>query len=322
VSATLRRLKINEHSLVDAGANQHAKVLLAKRVSIEKVGPDSSYEAKRDAINGTLTEALGNPYGVGASYWYAEATYEERVIVCMAGKKWAYPVSFDAAGRAVLGTRYEVEVDYRPVNSQEADMDVSKLSPEVKAHVAKLEADGKAAQERVTKLEGEIAELKKAKPPEPEDVLKGLTPEARTIVEKAQKDAAAATERVAKLEDENQTRIFVAKAAELPNLNKASKELGTLLKACAHKLEKPEFEALETLLKAANEQIAKGKLFGTAGTDGTGEADGDTAAAIVEKRATALVADSKAKNMQEARDMAWKENPALWKRHMKERRAS
>lgn len=100
-----------------------------------------------------------------------------------------------------------------------------------------------------------------------EMVLAKADPEVRRLIEKmdgdlkeARQQAAAATA-IAKTErDERLRREFVAKAETLPMINDKPADLGDLLMKL-HEKAPEEAARVETLLKAANEQISKGNLF-------------------------------------------------------------
>ncbi len=117
------------------------------------------------------------------------------------------------------------------------EIDKSELPPAVRAALDKAEADRDAAKAEVAK---------------------------------AQEDAKEAGE-IAKAErDARLTREYIAKAETLTALPIKKDEFGPVLKAAAEKLTKDEFDAIDTVLKAANEQIAKGDLFKSLGANGDG----------------------------------------------------
>lgn len=75
-----------------------------------------SFEQMRAAIRAALTAMLGDPCcAPGPEPWELEATFQDRAIVCKDEKTWSYPVTFDAAGNATLGTPEQVAVDYKPI---------------------------------------------------------------------------------------------------------------------------------------------------------------------------------------------------------------
>jgi hypothetical protein len=152
----------------------------------------------------------------------------------------------------------------------------------------------KAAQERIKKAEDEVTELRKT------------AEESQTI---------AKDER-----DRRVTAEFITKAEGYGSLPIKAPEFGPILKRAAEKLEKTDFEALEQLLKAANEQISKGDLFKEYGASVGGNAMPEGAYAEMQQKAEVLrKSDSKlSKGAAEARVM--KEDPELQARYLAEMR--
>lgn len=199
----------------------------------------------------------------------------------------------------------------RPTPPQEDVMDLSKVAPEVRAHVEKLEA--------------RIAELEKASapPPKPEDILKSMPPEVRDRIEKAERENTETKARLEKLEDERLTDAFQKRAETLPQISKDRASLGTLLKRASLKLDKADFDALEMLLKAANEQIQKGSLFSETGSSGaTASAEGDTAIAQATAKADELVKAGKVKTKEEGIAKAFRDDKKLYEQHRREQKGA
>lgn len=205
------------------------------------------------------------------------------------------------AGRALQGAA-------RLLSAHKGDL----LTPEIVAEVVKaagLElpeggtpgADAKTASELVEALKGtDVSEdvikevegaLKKAA--EKAEIDKADLPESvRKALAKAEDDRAEATrkadeaQRMAK--EERDTRLskeFVAKAeSDYGNLSLKAEEFGPVLKEASEKLSKEAFKALEGVLKASDEQIAKGELFKEAGSGG-GTPAADSAYAEAQRKA-------------------------------------
>ena len=152
----------------------------------------------------------------------------------------------------------------------------------------------KAAQERLKKAEDEVAELRKS---------------------------AENSEKIAKEErDRRVTSEFITKAEGLGSLSIEPAKFGPVLKRIAEKVEKDDFDALEQLLTASNEQVAKGDLFKEYGAGVGGEAVPAGAYAEVQQKAEQLrKSDSKlTKGESEARVM--REHPDLQSRYLAEMR--
>jgi hypothetical protein len=305
VTAILGDLKINEISLVDRPANQAAKVLLTKRAG---VGSDA--DAKKRATE-TVQKLLaskglagrftkGYMDGQARTLGAALAEREERELLdalsCALYSIFNDDTITEADEAAMVKASFDeflsrLQGEPAPMATKEARMtlDLSKAAPEVKAHVEKLEA--------------RIADLEKAAAPAPqtEEVLKGLPAEVRERIEKAERENAESKARIEKLEDERLSEQFTKRAESLPQIGKA-RDLGVLLKRASQKLDKADFEQLETVLKAANERIEKGSLFSQTGATGTTGASADTAFGEARERAQELVTKGEAKTIEQGID--------------------
>lgn len=320
MTTVLRHLKIAENSLVDAGANQHARVLLAKRAPAtkkRKVSPGLATKHAVAVVAKFTKAAIAKGYMDGQAETLDDAIedQEERELLTALWDSLNSIFNDDTISEEQEAAMAQSSFDSFMTRLKDGStpkearmtLDLSKAAPELKAHVEKLEADLKAATTKLVELEKK----------EPVDVLKGLTPEAKALVEKAQRDANEASERIQKLEDENLTREYIAKAEKLPLLAKSAKDLGVLLKTAFRKLDKADYEALETLLKAANEQIDKGKVFGIVGGNGNGHS-ADTAYGEARSRAQELVTKGEAKTIEQGVSLVFKRDPALYDRHRSE----
>lgn len=106
-----------------------------------------------------------------------------------------------------------------------------------------------------------------AKAAEADDLAKA-DPAMRARIEKAEGETKEALD-IAKAErDTRLTKEFITKAEKLDGLTIKAEDFGPILKSASEKLDKAEFEALETVLKASSEQIKKGDLFTEAGAGG------------------------------------------------------
>lgn len=142
-----------------------------------------------------------------------------------------------------------------------------------KAETERDEAVAKSDEltERVEKLEADLekASSKPHNDDDADDLQKSdLPPAWRARIEKMEADQKAAIEkaeqdaRIAKEErDLRVSREFVAKAETFQGLSLDAKTFGPVLKSVAEKLSKDEADELDRVLRAADEQIAKGELF-------------------------------------------------------------
>lgn len=154
---------------------------------------------------------------------------------------------------------------------------------------------------RATDAEAEVLKLKAkpVEPPKPEDVLKGASPEVQALIkstnerlEKAEKDARENRERLEKAEEKAELESFTKRAEELSGIGIA-KSHAPILRKIAKALTADENKEFDRVLKALQEQVAKGALFVALGADG-GE-DGAEPLAKIEKMATDRAAKSAGK---------------------------
>jgi len=132
-------------------------------------------------------------------------------------------------------------------------------------------------QDYITSLEAKVA---KAAPEDDkgdkDDIFKGLpevvikmlkdTQEQNKVMVEQNKQLAG---QIAKMADDNLTKDYVAKAGEFDQLGVKPEEFGTVLKSIAT-ISPESYAKIESVLKAANEAIAKGGLFTELGTGSTG----------------------------------------------------
>lgn len=144
-------------------------------------------------------------------------------------------------------------------------------------------------------------------------------PGTRAAIKKAE-DRAEAAEKVAKEErDTRLTNEFIAKAeSDYGHMSVEPAKFGPVLKAASEKLSKEEFDAIETALKAADEQIEKGALFAEAGATGP-LAAADAFGELQQKAADIKKAEPKLSEG-EALDKAMKDNPDLEAAYLAEAR--
>lgn len=120
-------------------------------------------------------------------------------------------------------------------------------------------------QDYISELEGKVA--KAAPAPETEDIYKGLPEAVAKMLKETTEQNRTMAEQIAKMRDEQDTKEFVAKAADLTsNLGVKAEEFGPVLKSI--NAANPELATkIEAVLKAANEAVAKGDLFKEAGAE-------------------------------------------------------
>lgn len=153
-----------------------------------------------------------------------------------------------------------------------------------------------------------------------EKVLAKADPEVRKIIEKQQADlkkaqtAADEANKVAKAErDERRRRDFVAKAQTMPMISEKPDDLGALLQKVSD-LDPKVGEKIEKILATANEQIAKGNLFGEIGKAGTQV----TVSASLDAATKEIMQKNADMSYEQAQVQALSENPSLYDESLKE----
>lgn len=193
------------------------------------------------------------------------------------------------------------------------------LAPEVVAYIDSLEAEVDTLAEQVEKAEERETELRdtlsKMAPKDEaaqEEINKSLLakadPALRALIEKQQADLKA-TEEIAKAEREQRlTREYISKAEALPMLSESKDDLAGLLRRVADSLPAEDVTKWETILKAANEQIAQGNLFASYGTGG-----GDTTVSkSVEAKADEIMKADSSLTKEQAMVKVYEQNPDLY----------
>lgn len=201
----------------------------------------------------------------------------------------------------------------------------SDLAPEVVAYidglenevdtlssqVEKAETDIAAKDEEITDLRGTLAKSAPKDDEASDEITKSLLakadPAVRALIEKTQADLKAASE-IAKAEREARLeKEFLSKAEALPMLSEDKVKMAAVLRAAADSLTPEHAETLNTVLKAANEQIAKSNLFSSFGVGG-GES-------TISKSVTAKVDEIRKGNpaltVEQATVMVYEQNPDL-----------
>lgn len=171
------------------------------------------------------------------------------------------------------------------------------MTEEERAALQKAEQERDEALAKLEKAEKKLKKQAKTDEPTTEEIDKADLPKAvRDALEKAEterdelKKAADEATQLAKAErDQRIAKEFIAKAeGEFAHVGGDSTEFGPILKAASEKLSKEEYEALETRLRAAEEQVRTSQLFKEMGRSGdpapAGEGDQDLARKAEELR--------------------------------------
>lgn len=328
-------LEIDEVSCVDAGANPHAAIVLAKRAT-KMAGPftlakasgvmfnqENSLTALQEDVCQALREKFGGTNPNAQDYWlYVRDLFETTVIFDQAGETWRadYTATTGADGemKIELGDRIEVQMLYQDAPTQKAK--------ELGTGVAATRSKGDTVEKTVEELQ---AELKKANDGlAAVEELKKRATETETELAKVKSEAAAekveAQKRIdevtkqAKVEKDARRLVELAKMADdkIPNLKGTSTEKGTILKSLEDNLPPDDLPKVMELLEAGS--VAMGKQFSPVGRGG----DIATGSAL-EKLHTLAKARQTEKGIPWAKalDQVSRENPDLYM-ESRERRAN
>lgn len=175
------------------------------------------------------------------------------------------------------------------IKDEPVALDKSELSPAMRAHVEKMEADQAALAERVAKAEQDAADEAK--------------------VAKAERD-------------ERLTREFIGKAEAFEALPIEAAKFGPVLKSIHGKLTKDEAEEIDRVLKASDEQIKAGALFKEQGRSGDGLQGDDTAIAKATKAAAEIRKNDSSISHAGALQQVFKADAPLAARYQDEVRAA
>ena len=156
------------------------------------------------------------------------------------------------------------------------DIKKDDLDPEVLAYVEGLETEVTTLAAQVEKAEKDLTDkderIAKMAPLDPEaaekEMLSKADPALRAYIEK-NNAAVASANAIAKAErDTRLDREFIAKAESLPMITEDKATLAGVLRRASEALTVEDNTVLDTVLKAANAQIAQGNLFASVGLAG------------------------------------------------------
>lgn len=186
------------------------------------------------------------------------------------------PAGDDPLAQVVIS---KADPTHQPQEDDMGDL-ISKddLDPTVVAYIEGLEGENETLAKAVEDAEAENAELQsqieKMVPAEstPEDIEKAALakadPAVVALIQK-QEQRLAEAEAIAKAErDTRLDREFISKAEQMPMLTEDPASFGPVLRRIAENLSAEDAAAVDTVLKAANAQIAAGNLFSTVGVTG------------------------------------------------------
>lgn len=208
----------------------------------------------------------------------------------------------------------ETELPETKKTTERPEIKKDDLDPEVVAYIEALETQHGELTTKVADLTKSVEELSKSddenknKLTPEQEALSKADPVLRGLIEKAQKDAEE-SQKIAKAErDARVQREMISKAETLPMISTDKNALAGILREISDKLEAETVEKLDTLLKAANNQIAEGNLFKSSGLGG-----GDTTVSSeVEGRAQQIMKNDPKISRDEAIVRVYQEDPKLY----------
>ena len=320
----LSDIVIEEISLVDAGANGEAKVVIAKR----KGGVCKSCGAKEGVMkdckdcNGTGMKKTEDgdedemPTKVRKILVNIPGAIEEFASAIIAKAALAGGISADPeAASAAASSLKEYLMD------QEA---ILKALEEAEAKLATLAKRADDAEALVAAKDEEIAKLKGAPPASEEDVLKSLPESARELVLKARKEAAdaaasaaASAAAIEKMRNEKDEAEAISKAASFKFGD--AKVLGPLLSRVAKgKTTAEDATVIEGVLKQAGAMASNSVLLKSLGVDTAVEGDPET---LLKAKAEEIRKAKPELSPEAAYSEAMDANPALYNAYIAKRRA-
>ena len=247
VGNRLSDMEFDEVSLVNRPANQLSKVVLFK--SDEEPKMPGHYGKKRKMMD--EEEEVSKP----GHYGKMKMMDEDEEKVSKPDHKMKMKDEVSKPGHKMKDDEDEETMKERMARlraMQKSDEAID-LPGEVYDYIEALES---ANAEMVDEL-SKMAEFVEGE----DELLKSADPAIVEIV-KAAEERAEAAEQIAKAErDFRLEREFIAKAAEFDRLPVDAAEFGPVLKAAAEVLTEEQFDAITSVLAAANESVAQGNLF-------------------------------------------------------------
>lgn len=299
----LRSVKLDEISFVGKGDNPEAHVLLLKmktepnELSISKQPKDLKNDVQKTELLKTWFENTPIFKSDDVAVTFDELIQDRNLRDKIWDLVWTLEESLGSIVRdqnlsdktgMIQQTIDQFKTAVTDITKGDSNMN-EKLKKELEDKIAALEkqvADltkekedvEKAADAKAKELEMKLEEAKAkgVKKEEGEDIYKGL-PEA--VV----KEIESNRERIAKMEDDNLTREYVSKAAEVTLVGKAD-ELGDMLKAVA-KTDPTMADKILTVFKTAQARIKEGGLLGEVGKEDSSNAGATAYDKIVAKAA-------------------------------------
>lgn len=335
MATKLKNLRLDRIDLVDRGASQDehgegAHVVLFKR-EVEKADHCDAHKEYDQVCPDCQKMKASMVSDEAIQQDGAEAVKAVGMLIEKVGRKIsaARLGRLKAAHEALAAVLAEAEDNNAEEEGEVMKIDVSKLAPEVQAHVAEIEKEAKTAAEaakveqeklakRVTELEGEVK--KHAPGPTQEELMKNVPDAIKKQMADQEKEIKDTKEKLAKSEDERLAKQYAAEVSDsFGSLALDPKKDGPVLKAIDEKLSKDEAARVREILTSTNALLEKSDLFvekGAGGGDGGGA--GGTAWAQIQKLAKEKVDKKECETIELAIDAVMHDKPELYEQHQAE----
>jgi ATP-dependent protease ClpP protease subunit len=160
------------------------------------------------------------------------------------------------------------------LSAEEQAVVKAEFSNAVVEQKALLQKEKEGLQNKVTELEGTVAELQTkveasllaAQPSTEEDILANLDPKVLAIIENARKAGVEAQNELQRIRDENEVKEFNALASSFDKLPIDASEYGPIFRNIS-KADKEGFEKITALLTSVNNMANVGEVFKNSGSN-------------------------------------------------------
>lgn len=280
---------IDEISLVDDGANQHADVVIVKA---------------RNAPEGqTGSEGSSGEFDAAS-----------------AGENKEFQMDMENLAKALEDAEAKLEtLEKRTTDAEAALADATEVIKAKDAEIEELQKGYKvhADKAKKPKAEGDDTEPDDDDDDDEKKVMKSLPEVIRKRLESFEKRATDAEVALAKMAEEKETAEAVAKAKTL-NFGKADEIGPLLLRVAKGKTTAVDAETLERLFKAAGEQGKVSHLFRSVGSDTAVDGDPEV---LMKAKAEEIRKANTGMTFEQAYAKAMDENPSLYNAYIAKRRA-
>jgi len=284
-TARLTNLELDEISLVDAGANPHASIVLAKRKASKvgkaegvTYGAEISLNAMIEAIGSALREKFGGNAGEEDYWLYVRDVFESTVVFSQGGETWRADYTASQSEGEIeiqLGDRVGVKMLYEDAPEKlgssvdDASASAMKGANDMAAENQTVELSSELV--KVKELGGTVVELQKR--------LDAMENENKILKAAQDAEKARADEFAKAAKAEKDLRLlgeFTAVAkTRLGNLSGTDSEKGALLKSLSENLPQEEYDRVVKLMEAGNAAMANQfEPVGASGSAGANTAQG------------------------------------------------